>query len=90
MSEQIDQFSNLRPMLDSPARNFFLIEPSDSEQLPERPRAIRVGIAGDVAVIGDHGVEVLFENCYAGEVLPIRPIQIKASGTTASNLVALV
>jgi hypothetical protein len=51
---------------------------------------LRVGIAGDVTLTGMDGVDVLFKNCYAGEILDVRPVQIKAAGTTAQNIVALL
>lgn len=87
---QVDPFKSMATALDSPAPDFYLITPSNSDQLPVRPRAIRVGIAGDVMATGPGGEDVLFANCYAGELLPIRPVQIKATGTTASKLVALL
>ncbi|WP_157654028.1 spike base protein, RCAP_Rcc01079 family [Burkholderia ubonensis] len=48
------------------------------------------GGAGDVAAVNPAGDTVVFKGCYAGEILPIRAIQIKAAGTTATAQVALV
>lgn len=85
-----DNFTTFLTQLDSPAEHFFAIEPSDADRLPTRPRAIRVGGAGDVAAVAPDGETVLFKGCYAGEILPIRAVQIKAAGTTATDLVAFV
>ncbi|SIO50461.1 hypothetical protein SAMN05444172_2569 [Burkholderia sp. GAS332] len=85
-----DAHGTFPSQLDSPAEYFYLIAPANSGRLPKRPRAIRVGIAGDVVATNPDGVDVLFRNCYSGEILDIRPIQIKAAGTTAQNLVALL
>ncbi len=85
-----DPFKGSLPSLTSSATSWFEIMPSDTEQLPTRPRAIRVGVSGNVCAVGRDGVVVTFRDCAAGEILDIRPIQIKATGTTASNLVALV
>jgi hypothetical protein len=85
-----DAFDAFPSQLDSPASHFYLISPSDDDRLPLRPRAVRVGVAGDVVATTADGTDVLFKGCYAGEILDIRPIQIKAEGTTADNLVALV
>ncbi|VVD29146.1 spike base protein, RCAP_Rcc01079 family [Paraburkholderia dioscoreae] len=85
-----DAFLTYAPQLDSPAGAFYLVTPSNSDLLPSRPRALRVGIAGDVTLTGMDGVDVLFKNCYAGEILDVRPVQIKAAGTTAQNIVALL
>jgi hypothetical protein len=85
-----DPFATIAPRLDSPAATFYAVTPSDSANLPTRPRALRVGVAGDVTVSGADGVAVLFKNCYAGEILDIRPLAVKANGTTAQNIVALL
>ncbi|UEP49670.1 hypothetical protein LMA00_07955 [Burkholderia ambifaria] len=85
-----DPFKNMLPGLTRPAFSFFEVVPSDDEPLATRPRAIRVGVDGDVCAVGVDGVVVTFRNCVAGEVLDIRPLQIKKTGTTASNLVAYV
>ncbi|WP_152036608.1 spike base protein, RCAP_Rcc01079 family [Burkholderia pyrrocinia] len=85
-----DPFKGSLPTLTSSATSFFEITPSDTDPLPKLPRAIRVGVPGDVIAVGGDGVAVPFRNCAAGEVLDIRAVQIKATGTTASNLVAHV
>ncbi|SAL01087.1 hypothetical protein AWB76_07890 [Caballeronia temeraria] len=85
-----DEYASAPSQLDSPAEFFYAITPSDSARLAQRPRAVRVGKAGDVVAVAPDNSVVVFAACYAGELLPIRPIQIKASGTTAGALVALV
>lgn len=85
-----DAYETFPTQLDSPAEHFYLIAPSDSERLSLRPRAVRVGVSGDVCAVAPDGTTVMLKNCYAGEILDIRPIQIKKSGTTADNLVAFV
>jgi hypothetical protein len=64
------------------------VTPSDSETIPY-PRAIYVGVAGDVAVTmkGKTG-SVVFKSAPVG-ILPIRPVQILATGTTATDILAL-
>ncbi|WP_425099773.1 spike base protein, RCAP_Rcc01079 family [Burkholderia ambifaria] len=85
-----DPFKGSLPSLTSSATSWYEIAPSDTEQLPTRPRAVRVGVGGDVCAVGGDGVVATFRGCAAGEILDIRPVQIMAAGTTASNLVALV
>ena len=85
-----DPYETFPTQLDSPAVHFYTITPNDGARLPTRPRAIRVGVAGDVNAVAPDGTVVLLKNCYAGEILDIRAIQIRKSGTTADNLVALV
>ncbi|MGN7985130.1 spike base protein, RCAP_Rcc01079 family [Burkholderia sp. 22313] len=86
----IDRFKFATITLTSSAVRFYQIAPSDDEDLPDRPRGVFVGEAGDVMLIGDNNEPVPFRNCYAGQVLPVRPIRVLKTGTTASGLVALV
>lgn len=85
-----DPFKGSLPTLTSSATSFFEITPSDTDPLPKLPRAIRVGVPGDVMAVGDDGVAAPFRNCSAGEILYIRAVLILETGTTASNLVAHV
>ena len=61
---------------------------SDSAKIPY-PRALYVGVSGDVAVVmkGKSG-SVVFKGAPVG-ILPIRPVQVLATGTTATDILAL-
>lgn len=65
-----------------------VITPSDSTIIPY-PRSIYVGVSGDVAVVmkGKAGA-VTFKAVPVG-VLPIRPVQVLSTGTTATDMLAL-
>jgi len=64
------------------------VTPSDSAVI-QYPRAIYIGVSGDVAVVmqGKAGA-VTFKAVPAG-ILPIRPVQIMATGTTATDILLL-
>lgn len=47
------------------------------------------GVAGTITAIVSNGDTVVFTGILAGSINPIRCTQINASGTTATNLVAL-
>lgn len=51
--------------------------------------AVYVGAAGNVQVILPDNSQVAFLAVPAGTILPVRSIRIEATGTTASDLVAL-
>ena len=51
-------------------------------------RAIYVGVGGDIT-ISCNGADVLYKNAPSGAILPVQATQVKASNTTATNLVAL-
>lgn len=69
-----------------PAGAFRKIVPSDTvEFVPGR--AIYVGVAGDVVAIGADGGEATFKNALG--TIPIACKQIKATGTTATDIILL-
>ena len=80
-----------------PAIRFTAVVPSDTEgagdfskRQEEWPRAIYVGVAGDVCLVSTAGITpVIFKNCPAGLIIPAICRRVNATGTTATNLVAL-
>ena len=83
-----DNFSKNNKGLTAPADRAVAITPNDSTDLADVPRAIYVGGAGNI-VATINGGDVTFNGAQAGTILPIRPTRIKATGTTATGLVAL-
>jgi hypothetical protein len=77
-----DPFSADYVNLTSPAVAHYVINPSDSADLPVRPRAIYVQTAG-TAALQDKGGQVVTYELAAGAVLSIRPLRVMATGTTA-------
>jgi len=67
------------------------ITPSDTDNLPDGPcRGIYVGGAGAVKVIpGSGGTAVTFAAVPVGTVLDVVAVRVYATGTTATNLLAL-
>jgi hypothetical protein len=74
----------------SPANNLAAITPDDEEELEFWTRAIYVGGAGDIVLIAAQDTtEVTLKAVPAGTILPIIAKQVLASGTAATDLVAL-
>ena len=65
------------------------ITPSDTVDLSAPCNAIYVGGAGALTVITVGGETVAFPAVPAGAIIPIRATRIKATGTVATNLVAM-
>ena len=85
-----DPFATYNPSLSSPAEHGAAVTPNDDADLTTTSRSLYIGTGGDVVVIlkGDSAA-VTFVSVPAGSVLPVRAQRVKATGTTATNIVAL-
>jgi hypothetical protein len=72
----------------APAQHAAAVVPSDSSTLAFVTKQLYVGAAGNVTVIMADGTSVTYTAVPAGSYLRIRVAQVKATGTTATNLVA--
>ena len=84
-----DRYRDYVRGLTAPAVGAFMVTPSDSTDLPQVTRAIYCGGTGDISVVMRSGETVTFSAVQAGTVLPIEAVRVRATGTTASNLVGL-
>ncbi len=74
----------------SPARNCVPVVPNDASDLSVVTKAIYVGTGGNIVVRTiDAAADVTFANVPTGTVLPVRARAIRATGTTASQIVGL-
>ncbi|MND21609.1 hypothetical protein D3C87_626180 [compost metagenome] len=72
-----------------PARNAIAVTPNDNTDLATVPRAICVAADGNVVlVMSGNGQEVTVA-MVAGTLYPLVPTMIKATGTTATGIVAV-
>jgi hypothetical protein len=85
----LDRFKEFVTGLTSPADDAFSISPSNTDYLPEIPRAIYVGGAGDLKVITKAGTETTFKGVPAGACIPQRVKKVFATGTTATFIVGM-
>jgi len=75
---------------DMPADDAEVVVPHDTTNLAKTSRALYVGVGGDVSVeMAGTGSAIVFTGVLAGTVLPIRVTRVNATGTTATNMVAL-
>jgi hypothetical protein len=80
---------SLGPDAIHPARTALAVTPSDSADLTLIARALYVGGAGNLSVDTVGGDTVSFVGVQAGSFLPVRVRRVRATGTTATNIVAL-
>lgn len=72
-----------------PAEELFLVTPSDSVDLRFVTRAIRVGGAGDLAVLTIRNTLVTIPSVLAGETIPIRARKVYSTNTTATEIMGM-
>jgi hypothetical protein len=76
--------------LSEPVMNAAAITPNDGTDLAQFTRFVYVGGTGDITVnMAGTGASIVFKAVPVGTVLPIRVARVLATGTTATNLVAL-
>ena len=85
-----DAFASYADDADNPARKAFAVTPSDSAEIPILPKALLIGGAGGDLTLQavDSSVDVTLA-VSAGQLVTIRARFVRASGTTATNIIAL-
>ena len=66
------------------------VTPSDATVLAPTWGGLFVGGAGNVAVVTKEGTTLTFTGVLAGSVLPIVVTRVRATGTTATNIVGMM
>ncbi len=84
-----DTFAAGRAALTTPAEHAFAITPHDTNELEYVTRELYAGSGGTIVAVLKNGDEVTLASVPSGARLPYRIRQIKATGTTATNLVGL-
>ena len=85
-----DAFSGTLDSVSSPATRGVVVVPDDVNPLADVPKALFVGSGGTVVLRAMIGAEdAVFRNVGSGTVLPVRAIAVRATGTTAADIVAL-
>ncbi len=84
-----NELVNIADVADSmKAKDAIVITPSDSTTI-EPTSGIYIGISGDIAVTMKNGNDAIFKSLAAGVIHPLCVTKVKATGTTASNILAV-
>jgi hypothetical protein len=83
-----DKFASHSDTPISAARKLVAVTPSNSTDLTDLPKALWIGVAGDISVIAADDTDAVTVAALAG-VLPIRVKRVRSTGTTATGIVAL-
>jgi len=85
-----DQFQNSADQVSAPATRALAVTPHDSNALSDIPKALFVGTGGNITMRGVNGsADQLWKNVPSGTVLPFRAQYVRATGTSAGDLLAL-
>lgn len=77
------------PSVTSPPKDMVAVTPSDVTVFPRVTRGIYVGFGGDIVIRTADGDDLTFTFAENGTVLPIAAVMVKATGTTADNIIAM-
>jgi hypothetical protein len=84
----MDQFESYQVALDSPG-DPVAVTPNDGADLPGgRCRGLQGGAAGNIVVVNAAGADITIASS-AGQYHPIRTARVKATGTTATPIIAI-
>lgn len=86
-----DNFQTTSDSLMAPAKAAFEVTPDDVAELQEITKAIYVGTGGDIVLRPQEGlVDVTFRNIQSGAILDVRVSAVRATGTSAADIIGLV
>lgn len=85
-----DPFSGVADAPYAPATRALAVTPDDAVPLAETPKGLFVGTGGTIAMRGLNGLaDQVWRNVPSGTVLPFRAQYVRATGTTAGDILAL-
>jgi hypothetical protein len=85
-----DRFDLYADSVTAPATRAVAVAPSDSDPLPFVPKGLYVATGGTIVLRGSQDTaDSTWKNVPNGAVLPIRASHVRATGTSASGILAL-
>jgi len=85
-----DRFASSTDTVTACARRTGAVTPHNTNALTDIPKALYVGTAGHVIIRAvDDTTDQTWKNVPAGAVLPVRAQYVRATGTTAADILAL-
>lgn len=86
----LDPFARQADSPEAPSSNPLAVVPSDAVPLVVTPKALYIGTGGTLVLRTASGAaDVTFTNLASGQILPVRAQFVRATGTTAADIVAL-
>ena len=92
MASSINKYSvveSLNQMIYESATTVTAVDGGSDQSLADLHSAVYVGVGGDVVLTLQSGSDATFKNLASGQILPVKFSAIKATNTTATNMLAL-
>ena len=87
----IDTQAQRGDTVDFPATRLRAVTPNDTNELLFVTKALYIGVAGNLSLIAqEDSAAVTLTAVAAGSIIPVRAKIVRATGTTASGIVALI
>jgi len=85
-----DPFSNVADAPYAPATKAVAVTPHDANPLADIPKGLFIGTGGNITMRGlNGGGDQVWKNVPSGAVLPFRAQYVRATGTSAADILAL-
>jgi len=84
-----DAHAHRTPSAAAPARRAAAVTPNDGADLPQVAKALYLGGGGDLAIVPADGTGAVVLKDHAPGYVPVQVRRVLATGTTATDLVAL-
>ncbi|RYD91929.1 MAG: hypothetical protein EOP61_26615 [Sphingomonadales bacterium] len=76
--------------MSAPATRAVSVTPHDTDALADIPKALFVGTGGNLTLRGaGGGSDTVWKNVASGTIVPLRAEYVRATGTTAADILAL-
>jgi hypothetical protein len=87
----IDKQAQRGDTTDFPAKSLRAVTPHDTNELEYVSKALFIGTGGTLSLIAQEDTAaVTLANVAAGQIVPVRAKIVRATGTTATGIVALI
>lgn len=84
-----DAFTSHIDTSSAPSRAPYAVEPDDTRRLDPLPKALLIGGGGVLTMRGVDSAADISVPVVAGQVVPVRAAYVRATGTSATAIVAL-
>ena len=86
----IDKQAQRGDTTDFPAKSLRAVTPNDTNELEYVAKALFIGTGGTLSLIAQEDTAAVSLTVGAGQIVPVRAKIVRATGTTATGIVALI